>query len=279
MEQQKQKQWHVGNNLNSGDSFTYRICDDKTFSKSYFAEKCYTIQLDFYGLFDVPNGKTWIVQSLISTDKMAKPGIFQINPITFEITTDNSNMNFGTSIENTLFNLREFANPTFPKILQVGESWGAVPSYLTADADVLVLNEDVTKIGPEIFDVFTVGYNVKEQSTYSISKQFPFPLEGKVYSSTVIYPEPDFLFSFELIKYNFADPINKELETRSNVENSDSSDAFVLIDDEYSINYEDFTTNYEDLICISSDFVKLNSTGSIIVDESFIQSIEDTFED
>lgn len=278
IEKQKQKQWTVGNNLNSGDSFTYRICDDKTFTKSYFAEKCYTLKLDFYGLFDVPNGKTWVVQSLISTDEITKPGIFQIDPDTFEITTDNSNLEFSKSIQNTLFSLREFANTNFPKMLQVGESWGTVPSYLTIDADMLVLNEDVVKIGPEIFDVFTIGYNVKEQSTYSISKQFPFPLRGKVYSPTVIYPEPDFLFSFELIRYSLADSANAELSIDSSESNLDSIDDFVLIDKDYPANYDEFMTEYEDLICVPSEFVKLDSSGSILIDDDFINSISDAFE-
>ena len=291
----KQKEWYVGSNLNSGDSFTYRICDDKTFTKSNFSEKCYSIQLDFYGLFDVANGKTWVVQSLIFTDEFTKPGIFQINAVTFEITTDYSNLEFSQSIENTLFNIKEFASTNNPKTLQIGKTWGTVPSYLTLDSDVIVLNESITKIGQEEFKVFEVGYNVKKQSSYSISKHFPFPLWGHVYSSTVIYPEPDFLFSFELLKYNFADIENNMLAIPSYTEVLNTPDDVITINDAFVPNYND------DLICISNEFVKLNSTGSIIIDdagweeikyrkylddaesdighETFVRSIEDIFQD
>lgn len=278
IEQQKQKEWYVGKDIQSGDSFTYRICDDKTFTKSIFAEKCYTIQLDFYGLFDVPDGKTWVVQSLITTGDTTRSGIFQISPETLDISTDIFNIEFANSIENTLFNLKKFANPVFPKILDVGKSWGTIPSYLTMDAEILVLNEDFIKIGPEIFDVFTVGYNVKEQSTYAISKEFPFPLRGNVYSPTVIYPEPDFLFSFELIRYSFADPANLDLAIDSIESNLDSIDDFVLIDNDYSANYDEFVTNYDDLICVPSESIKLDSSGSILIDDDFINLISDAFE-
>ncbi|QLH07099.1 hypothetical protein [Nitrosopumilus ureiphilus] len=271
---QKQKEWYVGSNLNPGDSFVYRVCDDKTFTKSMFAEKCYAIQLDFYDIFDGPNGKTWIAQSFVSYDDFTKPGIFQIDADTFEITTDNSNLEFAQSVENTLFNIGKFANSNFPKILQVGQSWGTVPSYLTVDSDMMVLNEDVTEIGQEPFEVFAVGYDIKERSTYSISKQFPFPLWGQVYSSTVIYPEPDFLFSFELLEYDFGSLENTKLEIQLDLENPVISNNPALIDDDIPTDFDESLTNYDDLICIPNEFVKLNSTGSITVDDAGWAEIE-----
>ncbi len=266
IQQQKQKEWHVGSNLNPGDSFTYKICDERTFTKSNFAEKCYTIQLDFYDIFEVPNGKTWIVQSSITTDSITKPGIFQMDADTFEITTDASNLEFAHSVKNTLFDIGKFANSNNPKILQVGQSWGTIPSYLTADSDIIVLDEDVTEIDSEEFESFSIGYNVKKQSTYSISKQFPFPLWGQVYSSTVIYPEPDFLFSFELLRYDFALMENSDSGTLPNTANSDSVNNLIPIED-------DFSENSNDLICIPSDSLKF-SAGSFVIDETFVTEIK-----
>lgn len=236
---QKQKQWRIGDNLNSGDSYTYQICDDKTFTHSNFNEKCYFIQLDFYDLLNGPIGKTWIVQSLVYTDNITISGIFQINPNTFEITASNqSNAKFAQSIQNTLFEISNFANPATPKLLQVGQIWGNIPSYLN-DSDIIVIHEDTIQINEELIDIFSVGYTVKNTSVYFISKQLPFPVWAKVYSPTIIFPEPDLLFSVELIQYKQNDTADVSLDFDGVISHSKS--------------IEDTTNN--NLICIPKELL------------------------
>lgn len=185
--------WRLGENLNEGDSFVYRICDGIIADSS-----CYDIKLVFVTILESYKGKTWIAQGIIFDDgHVADYFILQIDPETFEVDSDHLHSRYSLSLENTIFSLAEYQK----KSLKTGTVWDSIDSYFTNNVPFEIKNQEIvhTPLCPIVSSV--LSYEVIEQSKYFIADSFPFPVKAKLKSPHIIFPEPSELFSFELVAY------------------------------------------------------------------------------
>ena len=194
--------WSVGNNLQEGDLYIYKICDN-SLPRTVIDSHCYTIELQFLQILESWRGPVWIVQGILNYDDannqpITKHMIFQINPKTLEVYPDRLNFELANSLEHTIFSLSAYSE----KSLTVGTLWDDIDSYFTNSIPLEIKRQQniITPFGD--LEVFVLGYDVIEESNFFIDDFFAFPIRGDVYSPHLIFPEPQQLFYYELISYS-----------------------------------------------------------------------------
>ncbi len=135
--------WSLGNNIQEGDYYSYKICNDDYITQIIYPYHCYQINLEFVKILTSYKGKVWVVQGnftildttlgttldtiLDNTPNTSQPMIFLIDSTTFDVTTDPFNVDLGNSIQNTLFSLSTHGVQS----LSIGTIWGEIDSYFT----------------------------------------------------------------------------------------------------------------------------------------------------
>ena len=200
----QENQWWLGKNLTEGDYFIYEVCNSESFTKSTLSGHCYDISLEFVSLLQTGTGGAWIVQAQIVTDEEKKIyAIFQIDETTFDVTTyDKTAIEYADSVQETIFYMKDFADPQTKKHLKIGNSWGAVESYVTPDPQMTVREKTNTVIFDEQVSVYDVGFVILEQTSVLISKEIPFPVDATVYDPHRIVPTTPTVFTFELLEHH-----------------------------------------------------------------------------
>ncbi|MGI9567822.1 MAG: hypothetical protein ACR2LL_12530 [Nitrosopumilus sp.] len=158
--------WHLGKNLSTGDSYTYKICDPKTIQTTaanyhYFTQgnddhnssTCYTIKLDFVNLLNSDENQiyerdVWVVQATIDEKNDGlRYSVFHIDTLTFEVTSSDTIhpdiKKYADSLQKTLFSIHKYTAPE-SQLLQIGQSWGEVTEALKSRGEnpfMTVLND------------------------------------------------------------------------------------------------------------------------------------------
>lgn len=223
---QKITNWSVGDNIQEGDYFVYKICNEDTIHQIIYPYHCYEISLEFVKLLESHTGDTWVVQSYftvgntidytiggtigdtIVNSNSTSPLILLIDPYTFHITTDPFNKKIGESIQNTIFSLSQYKE----KSLSIGTVWDEIDSYYTNKIPLEIKNKQTIQIPNSNYpsnypsnyntlEVSVLSYDIVIPSNTYLHNDFPFPLKSKMYSPNVIYPEPQELYYFELLVF------------------------------------------------------------------------------
>ena len=203
--------WSIGNNLQVGDYYKYKICNDHFMMQEIYPYHCYDISLEFVTLLDSYKGKQWIVQSYLTYGNNTKSLILFVDPKTFDVTTDPLNVHVGLSLENTLFSLSKYD----AKSLDVGTVWDDLDSYFTNKIPLEIKRHQVIDITyQKNIDVALLGYDVIVPSNHYIYSDFSFPVKSNTYSPHIISPEPKALYYFELLDYNLQGNSSSILETQ-----------------------------------------------------------------
>lgn len=205
-EKHQKSLWKLGESLNEGDSFTYRICDG-TVPETFISSHCYTIDLTFVSLLESWNGSSWIVQGILNTDTEERFLILQIDPVTFKVTTDKLNIDLANSLEKTIFSLSEHEK----KSLKVGTVWDSLDSYFTNYTSLEIKKNESTRLSFGVVEISVLGYDVIKESHYFINDEFPFPVFAMLYSPNIIFPEPLELYNYELMQYSFFDVETRQI--------------------------------------------------------------------
>jgi len=141
--------WSLGNNLAEGDYYSYKICNDDIMYQKIYPYHCYEISLEFVKILESYKGDTWIVQSYLTIgdtigntigdpiENNTSPLILLIDPISFDVSTDQFNKKIGASLENTIFSLSLYGE----KSLSIGEQWDEIDSYYTNKIPLEIKNK------------------------------------------------------------------------------------------------------------------------------------------
>jgi len=223
--------WSLGENIQEGDYYSYKICNDDTMYQVIYPYHCYIISLEFVRILESYNGDTWIVQSYFTIDdtigytigdtivnsNSTRPLILLIDPYTFHITTDPFNRAIGDSIQNTIFSLSTYGVQS----LSIGTVWDHIDSYYTNKIPLEIKNKQTIQV-PNVsnytginetivtsMETSVLSYDIIIPSNIYLHNDFPFPVQAKLYSPNIIYPEPQELYYFELIDYRFNNIIER----------------------------------------------------------------------
>lgn len=200
---EKQKEyssWYIGKGIVPGMIFTYHICDRTIKPTLNGATTCYQAKLDFVSLLEDHTGRSWIVQAAFTPDgsKIQWPAILHITEDFGTITTDDSSMNYATSLSHTLLYLQKYANTFKPQTLEIGRSWGFVDDYVSPVPQLTVTRFTSIDTGSNSTGVYEVGFDVVKDNTIYIKDGFPFPIEQTIYDSMVFNADPPILYQLKL---------------------------------------------------------------------------------
>ncbi len=198
----EKSQWGLGENLQEGDFYHYRICDDRFVPFEIIGHRCYDLELTFGTILQSWDGPVWIVQGNVTSSQKSQYMIFHVNPETFEINTNNYNSEWANSISETIFSLSQYGENQ----LKIGSVWGEIESYFTNDTPIKIQRESNIDLDNGKIETFVLGYDVIEESQIFINSQYPFPVKAIVYDPHQIFPKVKELYYFELIEhYNIQD--------------------------------------------------------------------------
>ena len=199
---EKPTAWYLGKGLGPSEVFTYKVCDMVLIIPES-PDHCYQIRLEFIDVLKGPHGDVWIVQAVMDHQDRKTYAIFQISATTFDITTDGTSIPYADSVSRTIFWIGKFANEFDQKPLAIGKSWGKIATHTAPETELIIRNE-VSGVGSkeQQFQTFTLGYNLIEQSTLSISDDFPFPIKAVIYKPITSHQNIPLQFTIELVDYN-----------------------------------------------------------------------------
>lgn len=192
--------WYLGKDLSPGSLFTYKVCD-MILVIPESPDHCYHISLEFIDVLKGSHGDLWVVQAVMDHQNKRAYSIFQISPITFDITTDGTSIPYADSVSRTIFWIGKFANEFGQKSLTVGKSWGNVATHTAPNTELIVRNEEIINLKEQQVHTFVLGYNLIESSTVYISKNFPFPIKATIYKPTASHQNIPLQFTIELVNY------------------------------------------------------------------------------
>lgn len=227
----KNNMWQLGKGLETGQSYTYRICDPEAVvpvsaqDYHYFVRgnddhnqsMCYVVKLDFVNLLSsdeydddhTNDSKIWVVQAeirnLVPRNATTKHAIFHIDPVLFSVKSADStihpdNIRYGQSIENTLFSIRKYALQE-TKPLVISKQWGEITEALgtKANPQMTVLNK--------IEDGFSTTQNLLNDNRFvQIQKNFSETYEVGYEIGTI--GNTNAIFSKYLISADLPFPLN-----------------------------------------------------------------------
>ncbi len=272
--------WYLGKSLGPGSLFTYKICDMVLIIPES-PDHCYQIRLEFIDVLKDPHGDVWIVQAVMDHQDRKTYAIFQISATTFDITTDGTSIPYADSVSRTLFWIGKFANEFNQKPLAIGKSWGKIATRTAPETELIIRNE-VTGVGSneQQFQTFTLGYNLIEQSTLSISEGFPFPIKAVIYKPITTYQNIPLQFTIELIDYKRSDFVNgpfPQILSNQNESVSGSKDDGLLHEKIVDENYDkDHVDDNESNMTNSIDD-NSNSTGADYFDPINLEKLFEMF--
>ena len=189
--------WRLGDGLQSGDSFTYRICGSEHAVQFAYPHDCYTARADFiyrtihhaYGDAGVTGGLIWIVDaSFYTPDKNRRTVLFVDERMNVHATSQYDRQ-LADSLEHTIMRLAEYGRQN----LSVGSHWGDIKTHFTS-VPLSVISWDGDRTA-------TLGYDVGEyESRTQIWADTPLPPYSKWYEPNDALPsEPRLLHEFVLL--------------------------------------------------------------------------------
>ncbi len=230
--------WSLGNNIQKGDYYEYKICNDYHIAQMIYPYHCYQINLEFVTILESYKGKVWVVQGnftilgtilgttldtiLGTTPHTSQQMIFLIDSTNFKVDTDILHKDIGVSLENTIFSLSQYGVQS----LSIGTIWDYMDSYFTNKIPLEIknkqtiqvpqtgingtivtniVNNTVTNVVTSIvtnIETSVLSYDVIVPSNIYLHESFPFPLKAVTYSPHIIYPQPKEEYYFELLDYS-----------------------------------------------------------------------------
>ena len=211
--------WRLGENIQEGDYYEYKICNDDTMYQIIYPYHCYTISLEFVTILESYQGKVWIVQGNFITPNISEQIIFLIDTDNFKVNTDLLHKELGVSIQNTIFSLSKYGKSS----LSIGTVWDYLDSYFTNKIPLEIKNKQSIQIlngsnyngNYSTIETSVLSYDIIVPSNIYLHNDFPFTVQAKLYSPNIIYPEPKELYYYELLEYSTIDTI---VDTKRNIQ-------------------------------------------------------------
>jgi len=180
---------------------TYKICDKGEVWKkiSQYRGNCYTITLDFLNTVEDDIGRYLIVQTISeignAEDSIIHQNILLINTDTLQIKNINGATDLAESLQRTLFWIGHH---------EIKLSEGAEIKGMSASLPENIAMNVISADKSETYDstIYTIGYNLNQESTMQIVPGMAIPIAAEMYSITKTHLEPSLEFKFNLILKN-----------------------------------------------------------------------------
>ncbi|WOV92669.1 MAG: hypothetical protein R1F52_06045 [Candidatus Nitrosoabyssus spongiisocia] len=188
-------QWYLGMNLNVGDTYHYRICD-YTFDVPNTIPYCYELVLDVLVRYD--DDSLLILGDVESDSNISNSLLFTFSETgTFKTLLIKDRL-YGFSIQNTILYLNNFATPSSPKSLNVGNSFGTVDSPF-GDVDIVV-SKHIR--GNHMTDgYYQLDLDLATHSMFWLDPNLPFPIYAIAYNPHDINTEYP-LYEYTLLNHS-----------------------------------------------------------------------------
>jgi hypothetical protein len=200
LQRKSQPVWSLGEGLQPGDVFVYRICD------AYLRipespDPCYVVRMHFLNLLDGIEGKIWIVSVHVDHKTRQLNTIFHIVADSSSIRTDKESIQYAQSVERTLQWIGKYASKHKPQPLRIGSIWGIVTSDSSTRNDLVVSQIDSIVLQNTSYNTYKVMHLLIKESFLQIKDEFPFPITAHVYKPISTHQNIPLAFSFELVSY------------------------------------------------------------------------------
>lgn len=198
--------WYLGKDLDSLDSFTYKICTNHVIPS--VNDSCIIVKLEFIDKLYGWNGAVWIVQAKFASSESVEltwqDAILQIRTDGgFSVASDPQHRSLSSIITKTLFWMNAYTSKDNSQDLKLGSYWGDVMSHR-----LYVSSIDIKTINEIPVEVITVGYQGgQKQSQIQIVDGFPFPIHATVYRPLGNSVLSQLQYEFQLLDY---EPLNSK---------------------------------------------------------------------
>ncbi|HWP52421.1 MAG TPA: hypothetical protein VNK07_00005, partial [Candidatus Binatia bacterium] len=164
--------------------------------------------------------------------------------------------------------------------------WGKIATYTAPETELIIRNNEVVVLGSNERQLHTLilGYNLIEQSTLSISDDFPFPIKAVIYKPIISHQNIPLQFTIELVDYKRSDFLyDSSLQTIPNEnEFSESLNDFddVLLNEtvvDENANIDHSTDSNEPNATTSFEENNSNSTGANYFDAINLEKLFEMF--
>ncbi len=177
--------WRLGENLETGDSYTYEICHSVHAAEATYPDPCYTLRMDFvHRMTHHAYGPVWIVA--VDFDGRGTVMLLDYNTMTVRPTSA-WDVWLADSIQDTVLHLAPYGEQG----LEVGAYWGEIDTYFYSVP---------LSITSQAGDRFVLGYDTAAESRTVIMPDMPFPEYSRWYDSHSISADPRIVHEYTLVR-------------------------------------------------------------------------------
>ena len=190
-------EWHVGEGLEHGDLFSYRMCH-------MHYKECADFTMDIWIEGDAQSGSEtkWLANVVVRDGPKVVKGFMHLNKVGAEPTAGGSEelTTYSSAFKSSIVWLSSFANAVDPK--QFRDIWWSVtgPLYTTQIAPKEILPDGLDVPAGHFDEVIEIGWRTGGAvSKVYVVDDFPFPIKATAWQRFVETPPLE--YRFELLAY------------------------------------------------------------------------------
>ena len=191
-------EWHVGEGLEHGDLFSYRMCH-------IHYKECADFTMDIWIEGDVQSGSEtkWLANAVVRDGPKIVKGFMHLNKVGAEPTAGGSEelTTYSSAFKSSIVWLSPFANAIDPK--QFRDIWGSKsgPLRITHIAPKEILPDGLDVAAGHFEEAIMVwGRTLADDSYTYVVDDFPFPIKATAWQH-VVEEMPPLEYRFELLAY------------------------------------------------------------------------------
>ena len=177
--------WRLGENLEAGDSYTYKICHSVHAAEATYPDPCYTLRMDFvHQMVHHAYGPVWIVD--VGFDNSSTVMLLDYDSMVMHPTSA-WDVWLADSIQNTVLHLAPYGEQG----LEVGAYWGEIDAYFYSVPLSITFRAE---------DRSVLGYDTAAESRTVIMPGMPFPEYSRWHDPRSISEDPRIMHEYELVR-------------------------------------------------------------------------------
>jgi len=177
--------WRLGENLKTGDFYTYEICNSIHAAEATYPDPCYTLRMDFVHLMTHhAYGPVWVMD--VGFDGKSTVMLLDYDTMTVHPTSA-WDVWLAGSIQNTVLHLAPYGEQG----LEVGSYWGEIDAYFYS-----VPLSITSRAG----DKSVLGYDTAAESRTVIIPGMPFPEYSRWHDPRSISEDPRVMHEYTLVR-------------------------------------------------------------------------------
>ena len=177
--------WRLGENLEAGDSYTYKVCNSIHAAEATYPDPCYTLRMDFvHRMVHHAYGPVWVID--VGFDGKSTVMLLDYDTMTVRPTSA-WDVWLADSVQNTVLHLAPYGEQG----LEVGSYWGKIDAYFYS-----VPLSITSRAG----DKSVLGYDTAVESLTVIIPGMPFPEYSRWHDPRSISEDPRVMHEYTLVR-------------------------------------------------------------------------------